>query len=222
MLLCSVGKNDSDRAGSPVAPTPIAGDGSGSSDPVRGSPAPSVRSRVDQSARSVVNPDASLSAFLPGSGVGARHGRAGPGGYFGNVVRLLAHHVCARLANRRECSSDCRDRSGCRSPPPCGSPRTGSVFREVPSATRANGSRRQRPLRDILRLQRCLLATGAALVLTWRLGPASRPHLPPARQLSTPSASPLPRFACQTVRSLRDHTAGCPAGGKPQNRYIHT
>jgi len=92
---------------------------------------------------------------------------------------------------------------------------TGSVFQEVPSATRANGSRRQRPLRDILCMQRRLLATGATLVLTWWLGPASRQHLPPAGQLSTSSTPSLPRCACQTVRSLRDHTAGSPAGSKP-------
>jgi|MGYP003325719772 hypothetical protein len=180
-----------------------------------GAPALSVQPRVDQPPPRVGNPDASLSASGPDSGVAARHADAGRAYCVGNAVRLLAQNDPVPLANRRDHNSGCPCRSGCRSPPPCGSPRTGIAFQEAPSAYRANGSRWQRPLRDILCVQRCLLATGAALALTWRLVPVSRQHLPPADKRSTLSAHFLPRCACQTVRSLRDHTAASPAGGKP-------
>jgi hypothetical protein len=214
--------SEPDSAGSPGAPMPAAVDGSGSSARLMVSPAQSARWRVDQPPPRVGNPDASLSAPWPDSGVAARHACVVRDGWPGNAGRLPARSACGPLANTSSRNSGCLDHSGCISPRLCGIPRTGSVFQEVPSATRANGSRRQRPLRDILCMQRRLLATGAALVLTWSLGPASRQHLPPAGQLSTSSAPPLPRCACQTVRSLRDHTAGSPAGSKPQNRYIHT
>ncbi len=184
---CSAGKSEPDSAGSPGAPPPVADDGSGSSARLMVSPAPSVRPRVDQPPLPVGNHDASHSSDGLNSGVAARHVDGGQANCLGNAGRPPARSACAPFANWRDCSSDCLGRSGCISPPPCGIQRTGSFFRELPSAYMTEGSGWQRPLRNILSMQRCLVATGVTLVLTWRLGSASRQHLPTAGQLSTSS-----------------------------------
>ena len=196
---CSVGNDELDSAGSLDAPLPATGNGSGRSVLRRLSPAPSVQPSVNQQPDSEGNPDASLSASAPDSGAAVRHADVAPDGWPGNAVRLLSRHIDGRLGRSPHCNSDDRDHSGCKSSPPGGSGRTGSVFQESPSAFRANGSRWQRPLRDILGMQRCLMAngrdSGSGLAVGFGVAPAS----PPARSLSTPSVQRLPRYACQTT-----------------------
>ena len=215
---CFVGNDELDSAGSLAVPRPAVGDGSGRSARTRVSPARSVRPSVNQRPATAGNPDASLSASegrvepsVPDSGAAVRRAGVVPDGWLDNAVRRLVQRIDGPLASSRHCNSGGLDHSGCRSSPPCDSGHTGSVFQESPSALRANGSGGQRPLRDILCVQRRLLATGATPVLTWRLGSVSRQHLH-----RPDSFLPHLRIACRASlarqRLLRKPSAESPAG----------
>ena len=181
---CSVGNDELDSAGSLAVPRPAVGDGSGRSARTRVSPARSVRPSVNQRPATAGNPDASLSAtegstapFGPDSDAAVRRVDGVLVGWPGNAARRLVPRVAGPRARSPRRNSGGRDHSDCKSSPPCDNARTGSAFQECPWALRAHGSRWQRPLRDILCVQRRLLATGATPVLAWRLGPGSRQHL---------------------------------------------
>ena len=114
----------------------------------------SVRSAVEQAVPGERNPDASLSAVEPGIDVGVRRVRADRDGCLGSAGRPLELTGSGPVANILQCSSGCRDHSDCKGAQACGSRRTGSVFRGGPWAVTTNGSRRRRPLREILCRQR--------------------------------------------------------------------
>ena len=203
---CSVGNDELDSAGSLAVPRPAVGDGSGRSARTRVSPARSVRPSVNQRPATAGNPDASLSAtegstapFGPDSDAAVRRVDGVLVGWPGNAARRLVPRVAGPRARSPRRNSGGRDHSDCKSSPPCDNARTGSAFQECPWALRAHGSRWQRPLRDILGMQRCLMANGRDSGSDLAVGFGVAPASPPARSLSTPSVQRLPRYACQTT-----------------------
>lgn len=101
---------------------------------------------------------------------------------------------------------------------------------EVHGQKRANGGRQQRPLREILCMQRYPSGwRGAASELAWRLGPMSRRHLQRLSAftaLATEGLPPRPVRASQTLPHLVCQTAVCFANRPPgalraagQNHY---
>ena len=140
VISCQVGFAESDDAGSPGVPSLAARhDIARSTRAPAGPRSSSVREPVEQSGGSVGNPDESLSAFGRGSGVAARHGRGDHADYAGNALQPRAGRAGGPPLRKPGCNSGCRDRSGCRSTPQCGSARTGTVFQERPLAGTANG-----------------------------------------------------------------------------------
>ena len=87
--------------------------------------------------------------------------------------------------------------------------------RNVPRRSGPMGSRRQRPLREILcRQRRPSGLRGAASGLTWRLGPVARLRF--HRPVSfLPHRQQICRASLARRRLLRNLSAGSPAGGKP-------
>ena len=198
-----MGFDEPRRAENPAVPTPITLAGSDSSARAAALPVLSVHTGVDQPGWRVGNPDASLSADGRGSDVAVRRGRDLRDGCVDSDNLLRALRIAGRAGRNVWCSSGCRDHSGYRSVRRCGNQRTGSVFRVCPLAVVGQwGGCRGRLRHDILRAQRRPRqkgASGRGIGTGLAVGADVAPAFPPAGQLSTPSATYLPRFACQTT-----------------------
>ncbi len=229
---------ESDGAGSLDARIPATGDDrSSNAGTAARVQARSVQPLVEQAGVGVGNRDASLFC-VGGSGAGARRGRVARDGWIDSDGPRRTGMRGVLVAHILRCNSDCRDRNGCKSAPASGSRRIGSVFPGVSLAKGPMGSRRERPRRDILRVQRrpsrgagrgagvdLAVLTGVAPAFPQAnlLSTASPPARLPPDYVVTPPTSPLQNFTSSpTSYCLPKHTARLTGNDESHNRTACT